>query len=328
MEKILWVKFGWSDYYRGGVVDGNFSWLAGEGRKGHEAFNFEPTPDGTYYCYVPPQGGGHAPSHRDPNGWTVICLAKHPKRSGIHVVGWYEDATLLGEWKAAPKERSKVSVTGTDPGYGWEYCITSKKAHFIPPEARTLPFSHPSVKQGKYSFLSGPQVQQTENKRQVLKILNDRLDRLRPYATVNPTTEKLPDPGADGADPLGGFGTPEHRKKVEKAAEKVVIEHFEADGFECVDVTKKNLGYDFLFRKRGSELHVEVKGTSGDIPRFFFTRNEEAYRSNPHWRFAIVTHALSDQPRLHVMTNREFSQTFDLEPYVYTGLPVIAPEKN
>jgi hypothetical protein len=44
MKKILWVKFGWSDYYRGGPIDGNFGWLKknkgkkNEGR-GHEAFN-------------------------------------------------------------------------------------------------------------------------------------------------------------------------------------------------------------------------------------------------------------------------------------------------
>ncbi len=27
MKKNLWVKFGWSEYYRGGAVDGNFGWL-------------------------------------------------------------------------------------------------------------------------------------------------------------------------------------------------------------------------------------------------------------------------------------------------------------
>ena len=53
MDKVLWVKFGWSDHYRGGPVDGNFSQLA-RGDVGHEAYNFEPAADGTYYCYVPP----------------------------------------------------------------------------------------------------------------------------------------------------------------------------------------------------------------------------------------------------------------------------------
>ena len=59
MNKVLWVKFGWSDYYRGGRVGGNFSWLAGEGNKAHEALNFEPTDDGTYCCYVPPYSSPH-----------------------------------------------------------------------------------------------------------------------------------------------------------------------------------------------------------------------------------------------------------------------------
>lgn len=27
MNNVLWVKFGWSDYYRGGLIDGNFGWL-------------------------------------------------------------------------------------------------------------------------------------------------------------------------------------------------------------------------------------------------------------------------------------------------------------
>ena len=76
MKKVLWVKFGWSEYYRGGPVNGNFGWLkANKGQKnegrGHEAFNFYPGSDGAYYCYVPPQCGSSAPSNDDPNGWTV-----------------------------------------------------------------------------------------------------------------------------------------------------------------------------------------------------------------------------------------------------------------
>ena len=42
MKKVLWVKFGWSEFYRGGPVDGNFSHLAGKGNRGHEAYNLTP----------------------------------------------------------------------------------------------------------------------------------------------------------------------------------------------------------------------------------------------------------------------------------------------
>ena len=69
MEKVLWVKFGWSDYYRGGPIDGNFDHLVHESNVGHEAYYFLAATDGTYYCYVPPQYGS-APNNADPTGWT------------------------------------------------------------------------------------------------------------------------------------------------------------------------------------------------------------------------------------------------------------------
>ena len=327
MDKVLWVKFGWSDYYRGGSVDGNFSYLAGKGNVGHEAYNFEPAPDGTYYCYVPPQFEVHAPSNPDQVGWTVVCLAKDPERKGIHIVGWYKDATLLGRWRDVPEPCARLRVSNPNSEVSWSYCITSRTAYFVPPEKRTIPFSHPSVRQGKFSFLRGPGVRTTTNKEKVLRYLKRRMKKLKSSVVENPTDGTAPDPGAEPGDPLRGFGTPEHRKKVEKAAEKAVKSHYRAKGFSCTDVTKKNLGFDFIFRKGRTERHVEVKGTSGDHPRFFMTRNENCYRENPVWRIAIVTNALSPNPTVHVYDNRRFKRTFQLEPYVYTGMPVIRPER-
>ena len=327
MDKILWVKFGWSEHYRGGPVDGNFSYLAGQGNVGHEAYNFEPAADGTYYCYVPPLNKIYAPSNPDPTGWTVVCLAKHPKRKGLHIVGWYEDATLLGCWRDVPDACARLRVSDPDSDEGWSYCITSQTAFFVPPEKRTIPFSHPSVRRGKFSFLRGPDVRVTENKKKVLTYLKHRMKKLQSAVIENPTDETAPDPGADPADPLRGFGTPEHRKKVEKAAEKAVKSHYREKGFSCSDFTKKNCGFDFLFRKGRTECHVEVKGTSGDRPRFFLTRNENNYRKNPAWRIAVVTNALGSNTTVHVYDNRRFKKTFQLDPYVYTGTELIPPER-
>lgn len=324
MKKVLWIKFGWSDYYRGGPVDGNFDYLAGEGNVGHEAYNFQPAADGTYYCYVPPQNGS-APGNPDPTGWTVVCLAKHPRRKGIHIVGWYEDATLLGCRRDVPDTRARLPVDAENPDAKWKYCISSKTAYFVPPEGRTMPFSHPSVGQAKYSFLRGPGVPTTDNKDAVLKLLKRRMKKLRTVAIKDPTDDSAIDPGADPADPFGGFGTPEHRKRVEKAAEKAVKKHYRASGFSCTDVTKKNCGFDFIFRKGRKERHVEVKGTSGDLPKFFLTRKENACREHPAWRFAIVTNALRPERTVRVYTNRKFEREFELDPYVYTGEPIITP---
>ena len=325
MDKVLWVKFGWSDHYRGGPVDGNFSQLV-RGDVGHEAYNFEPAADGTYYCYVPPLAGKYAPSKPDhPAGWTVVCLAKHPKRKGIHIVGWYEDASLLGTWGNVPETRAHFPVSDSDPDERWFYCITSESAYFVPPEKRTMPFAHRSVRQGSFSFLRGPGVRTTQNKDEVLEYLKRRMKELKFTVIENPTNDTAPDLGAEPGDPLRGFGTPEHRKRVEKAAEEAVKGHYK--GYSCTDVTKKNLGFDFIFRRGRTEHHVEVKGTSGELPRFFMTRNEDSYRENPMWRFAIVTNALGPKPTVRVYNNRNFKRTFELEPYVYSGMPVIAPEQ-
>ena len=154
MKKILWVKFGWSEFYRGGPVDGNFSYLSGKGKQGHEAYNFAPAADGTYYCYVPPLFEVYAPNHPDQTGWTVVCLAKHPKRKGIHIVGWYKDATLLGRWRDVPAPRTRPLFTDTDQRERWSYCIISKTAFFVPPQERNKSFTHRSV--GQESSHSSP----------------------------------------------------------------------------------------------------------------------------------------------------------------------------
>ncbi|MEQ8696860.1 MAG: DUF3883 domain-containing protein [Bauldia litoralis] len=324
------MKFGWSDYYRGGPVDGNFAWLeqakgSKDEGKGHEAFNFKPV-DATYYCYVPPQSKEHAPWNDDNKGWTVICLAKHPKRVGIHVVGWYENATLHGEW-----DRPPLSADGgdsSDPSFDLSYCITSKAAFFVPPDQRTRPFSHSSVRRGKYSFLVGPGVRTTDRKRGLLNLLGVELKALRSFAVHNPSEDNLPDPEVDSGDPLKGFGTPEHRLKVEKAAEKAVIAHYKKLGFTYENCTKLNCGYDFRFRKGQTEFHVEVKGTSGTAPGFFLTRNEHAagYLNNKAWRLAMVTDALA-KPSVTVFDASQLRKAFELSPYVFLGRPVASIEE-
>ncbi|NKK32372.1 protein NO VEIN domain-containing protein [Rhizobium leguminosarum] len=332
MKKVLWVKFGWSEYYRGGPVDGNFGWLKEakgskkEGR-GHEAFNFMPV-DGTYYCYVPPQNKVYAPWNEDATGWTVICLAKHPKHKGIHIIGWYEDATLLGGWLKPPRDRISVEVDDRSSAYDWSYCIKSKSAFFIPPEDRSIPFSHPSVRQGKYSFLIGPDIDPKPEKKALLKLLTSRLDQLRHVAIGQPSEESVPDPELDPSDPLTGFGSPEHRKKVEKAAEKAVIAYYAKKMFKSKDMTKVKCGYDFLFKKGSTSLHVEIKGTSSENAGFFLTRNEHdaGLKKNPAWRLAMVTQALSDNPIVQVFDAKQLLKAFDMSPYVYLGRPVVEPE--
>jgi hypothetical protein len=319
LKKLLWVKTGWSDYYDGGPVDGNFPWVS-KGEVGHEAFNFQPASNGRYYCYAPPQGGGYQPSNPDPTGWTVVCLAKHPKRTGIYVVGWYENATLEGEYRDRPESPVTGLLQQKRQEDDWVYSITSDTAFLVPPDMRTNPFSHVSVRQAKYSLLSGPDVVQNENKIAVLGLIEARLKSLRSTAIRQPSAETIANPDDDKTDPLRSFGTPEHRREVEKAAEKAVVADYKRRGYSANDVTKKNLGYDFVFTKGKTVELVEIKGTSGSEERFFLTRREYGFRQNVEWRMAIVTNALSDKLRHVAVYNlSQFGRRFELEPLVYIG---------
>ncbi len=334
-SKVLWVKFGWSEWYRGEQVYGNFRWLKAqkgketEGR-GHEAFNFLPDSNGVYHCYVPPQGKGYAPSNDDPDGWTVICLAKNPKHKGIHIVGWYEDAKLHGGWFRPPELTDDIQESPAEPADAWSYCITSRTAYFIPPAERNAPFSDPSIQQGKYSFLKDPAgiKDPKGNKQRVFKLLKRRLAELALVAIKNPTTNNPPDPELDAADPMKGFGTPAQRKMVEQAAEKAVIKYYESKGYSHRRVTDLPCGHDFRFTKGKTTLNVEVKGTSSPNPQFYLTRNEhdKGLMSDQFWRLAMVTNALSDElRRVTIYSSEELDKVFDLEPYVYIGkfIPVV-----
>ncbi|WP_428979445.1 protein NO VEIN domain-containing protein [Cupriavidus oxalaticus] len=96
--------------------------------------------------------------------------------------------------------------------------------------------------------------------------------------------------------------------------------HYKGKGFDCERVTHLPCGYDFIFSKGRTTLHVEVKGTSGDVPQFFLTRNEygKGMRSNSRWRLAMVTSALSE-PNVVIYDAVKLQKTFDLDPYVYVG---------
>lgn len=325
MKKILWVKFAWSDYYRGTPVKGNFGWLNNKqninNAPGHEAFNFDPAPDGTFYCYVPPQSKDHCPSNLDPNGWTVICLAKKPNKTGIHIVGWYENATLHGQWLDVPDDIKKEREKTSNPGYDWSYCITSKTAYFIPPEHRTEPFSDVSIRIGKYSFLTGPGIRPNVTKNRVLQLLERKIEAIRKLAVKSHSGSSYAENETSPTDPLSIFGNAEHRKTVEQAAENAVIQHYQNNGYICERCTHLPCGYDFAFTKGKSVLHVEVKGTASSSPRFYLTRNEykKGLASDPSWRLTMVTSALADHPVITEYNSIELKNNFDLEPYVYIG---------
>lgn len=117
-------------------------------------------------------------------------------------------------------------------------------------------------------------------------------------------------------DPTLSFPDQAHRKKVEKAAIKEATSYLESMNYTVEDVSRENRGYDLLAerKQKPKELHVEVKGTSSNIPQFFISRKEKYYMSNKMWRLLLVTNALSS-PVITFMTEKEACVKFMFSPF-------------
>ena len=115
-----------------------------------------------------------------------------------------------------------------------------------------------------------------------------------------------------------GFGTPEQNRIVEHAACKAVRLHFEKQGYEAVSREEENPGYDFDVRRKGEELHVEVKGLSGSHLKFPITANEVACaRADSNFQLVVVTETNSREERIQKFPRKVFLSHFELKPLAF-----------
>ena len=102
---------------------------------------------------------------------------------------------------------------------------------------------------------------------------------------------------------------------------KWVTKWLRGAGYSVVSREEDKIGYDLEARRGRSCMHVEVKGISGDEPRFPITRSEvECAGQDPAFRLIVVTRALSKQPLLHEFTGRQFKQQFKLSPISFLAV--------
>jgi hypothetical protein len=130
------------------------------------------------------------------------------------------------------------------------------------------------------------------------------------------------DIGIDAARRGRGYVDPAVRVEIEKRAVDFVTLHYRELGFEVRSVESENLGFDLEADRSGEILNLEVKGTSNQAPRFFISRNERR-RSEVdfQWRLAIVSSALSSNPRLLVLTAGEAETMFSFEALSWECVP-------
>ncbi|MBK8636925.1 MAG: DUF3883 domain-containing protein [Chromatiaceae bacterium] len=300
--RIALVKTGWSDEYQGEQVLGRYAHIT-EFDEAHERFNFQKAADGRFYGYLPPIGPKkRAPQPKNPDGWLLLFVSARNGNGPLTVVGWYEDATLHSEYKDRPEYDTEADFETDVNGAKFGYCISAGMAHLIPVGSRTQTISGNHFKRSPVLYVRGNG--KNEYWRQELATLAEEL-------VSNPPSD------TDCAPPMIAFPDPEHRKKVELAAIDAAKRYLSKEN-KVTDRQKHNCGYDLLarHRKTGDELHVEVKGTSGQAMHFYMTRGEYRYMPTPQWRLIVVTQALI-KPKLVLFTYKEVKKAFDLESFAW-----------
>jgi hypothetical protein len=128
-----------------------------------------------------------------------------------------------------------------------------------------------------------------------------------------------PDPECEVVFKVGaGFGDPVNNRKVEAAAVKFATAQLEAEGYTVTSREVEKVGYDLEAKKRGSVLHVEVKGVSGSLVQFPITAGEvRCGESDPAFRLFVVTGATTKSPVLHRFTWPEITARFSMNPIAF-----------
>lgn len=303
MDRIAFVKTGWSISYNGDEVVGRHAHI-GEYDEAHERFNFKRAPDGRFYGYIPPMGQHEAsPKPANPEGWLLIFVAARNGDGPLTVVGYYENATFERGYVDRPEyDVGDFELDVHDNCYS--YCFSADKATLIPLHMRQQTISSDHFRRSPVIYVHGTgkdDVWRKEFADLALEIVSNP-----PVDDTETPTFKFPDPG--------------RRKAVEEAAIDLAKKVFKAD-YRITDRQKDNCGYDLLLihRQTAEEIHLEVKGTGGALMRFFLSRNEQKYINNPRWRLFMVTNAL-ESPSGIMMDFDEVMDTFDLLPFAWEGV--------
>lgn len=144
-NRIAFIKCGWADNYQGDRVRGRHGYI--QDREAHEKYNFVRNANSATECYqiyVPPIAGGKkAPmanqTERDKSdGWLLVFVAAEEGHKRLKIVGWYDDASFLGEYRLRTVFPAEArDELPTDNGLAFSYCIIAPKATWVPPDERT-----------------------------------------------------------------------------------------------------------------------------------------------------------------------------------------------
>jgi hypothetical protein len=310
-NKIAFAKTAWSELYEGGPVYGRHGYI-GKYEEGHERYNFLPTPDGSYCGYLPPIGKTWAvPKPQERDGWLLIFVAAREGRGHLTVVGWYEDATFEQEYLSRPEYETNRQFETDVNGDEFVYCVSARIAHRIPVDERTVTICGEHFRRSSILYARGGLRSESWRQR-----LAEEAESIVQAFIPSKSPERSSAPGA--TPPIS---TPKHRSAVDIAAIKRAKQYLKQRGYKVIDRQSDKCGCDLLAKRSQtpSELHIEVKGTSLDLARFYLTKNEMSYLNNPKWRLALVTKALKS-PTLRLLDEKQVRAEFTFEAVAWVAL--------
>ncbi len=288
----------WMPKYRGEaeVHPGGFDYVSINGY-GHELLNFDQI-NGKLFGFVQTRSGtinidrlGAKPEDDCIDGVRIIFMSRH-QALGPVLIGWYENARV---WR---KQQPGVRSIPTHPNIKIDYQFEAEadRAHLVPVAERT--FKIPNRRKGfpGHSPVFFPDDYQE---------ISAWMQKFETYFTEiksGSTDKTKSNKGSTTSRKVDAV----RNALVEESAIEATIEML---GPEFRSRQPDNCGWDLEFDRNGKKLCVEVKGTSGLLPRAEVSPNE--YRAiqrvadgtfgDSEYRLAIVTDALGCR-KLHLFS--------------------------
>lgn len=294
---MVFFRTAWMTAYRGAEsieAQGGGAFV-NENGFGYEMFNFLPF-NGRCYGYVQPVSRNRewqksiigierlgAASGADwVDGIQIVWCATHPTIRGVRVCGWYDDARVYRRCQEPPDGAQRYSPDGQNC---WYFAVANARGcTLLPPSERNLELpgrGFGGFGQSNVLYADDPN-QHLDMRRKVLKLIEAGAGA---RVAKSPTTS-------------GSAFQPDllKREQVERAAEAQAMEFLRKElGFEPIDVSAENLGWDILATRGDEKLFVEVKGLSGSNLAIELTPNE--YRAmqehQQQFRLCVVINALT-----------------------------------
>lgn len=247
-------------------------------------------------------------------GQPVVFWVSGPKKGSVTFRGVWGFGRLTGgaEWSEGMSAREAKSTLWLD----WNKA--TEPGWYVKTDIPLLENPIPADEFLADPILAGSEVVRAQQQSNPVFFTKEEYRALLALRKSWPTAHLADEEPATVTPRGAGFGTAEQNRRVELAAMKAVTEHYEKAGYVVRDVSRLNLGWDLTAipeTMNENPKHIEVKGTSGSLPRVLLTRNEFATSQvDADWELAVVTQALS-QPSLTIHSAKSVAKA--VEPFAW-----------